>query len=56
MGFMELKNVHDKVNREELWQALRIYDVGEKLLNGIKSMYVNSVACVRVNVSRSIVV
>ena len=27
---------------------LRMYDVGIKLLSGIKSMYVNSSACVRV--------
>ena len=27
---------------------LRIYDVGGKLLSGIKSMYVDSSACVRV--------
>ena len=29
----------DFVNREALWQILRIYDVGSKLLNVIKSMY-----------------
>ena len=34
--------------REALWQVLRIYDVGDKLLNGIKSIYVKSLACVRV--------
>ena len=28
--------------------VLRMYDVGAKLLNGIKSMYVNSLDCVRV--------
>ena len=28
--------------------VLRMYDVGGKLLNGIKSMYVNILACVRV--------
>ena len=33
---------------EELWQVLRMYDVGGKLLNGIKSIYVNSLACVKV--------
>ena len=27
---------------------LRMYDVGGKLLNGIKSVYANSLACVRV--------
>ena len=36
------------VNREALWQVLRMYDVGFKLLGGIKSMYVDSLGCVRV--------
>ena len=36
------------VNREALWQVLRMYDVGGRLLNGIKSIYVNSLAYVRV--------
>ena len=35
-----------KVNREALWQILRMCDVGGKLLIGIKNMYVNSLACV----------
>ena len=33
---------------EVLSQVLRIYDMGGKLLNGIKSRYFNSLACVRV--------
>ena len=37
-----------RVSRETLWQVLRMYDVGGKLLNGIKIIYVNSLACVRV--------
>ena len=36
------------VNREALWQVLRMYDVGGNLLNGIKSVHVNSLSCVRV--------
>ena len=48
-GFMNLEKAYDKVNRETLWQVLRMYGVSGKLLNGIKSMYVNSLACVRVN-------
>ena len=48
MGFIGLKKAYDRVNREALWQVLRMYDVGSKLLNGIKSIYVNSLACVRV--------
>ena len=38
VGFMDLEKVHDRVNREALWQVLRMYDVGGKLLNDIKSM------------------
>ena len=48
IGFMDLEKVYDRINREVLWQVLRMYDVGGKLLNGIKSMYAKSLACVRV--------
>ena len=41
------------VNREALWQILRMHDVGGKLLNGIKSMYFNNKSCVRVRGSES---
>ena len=44
----EQKAAYDRVNREALWQMLRIYDVRGKLLCGIKSMYVDSSACIRV--------
>ena len=46
VDFMDLEKVYDRVNREALW--LRMYDVGSKLLNGIKSIYANNIACVRV--------
>ena len=48
MGFMDLEKAYDRVNREVLLQVQRMYDVGGKLLNGIKSIYVNSLGCVRV--------
>ena len=41
--------MYDRVNREALWQVLKMYDVGGKFLNGINSMYANSLACIRVN-------
>ena len=45
--FMDLEKVYDnKVNRESLWQMLRMYDTYNKLLNGIMSMYINNLACV----------
>src|SRR5678815_6089223 len=49
LGFMYLQQAYDRVNREALWQVLVIYDVGGRLLNGIKSMYEDSEACVRIN-------
>ena len=48
LGFMNLEMMYDKVNREALRQVLGMYDVVCKLLNGIKSMYINSLACIRV--------
>ena len=46
---MDLENAYDRVNRKALWQVLRMmYDVGGKLLNGIKSIYVNNLVCVKV--------
>ena len=48
VGFTDLKKPYDRVNREALWKVLRIYDVCRKLLNEIKSMLVNTLACVRI--------
>ena len=48
VGFIDLEKVYDRAKREALWQVLKMYDVGGKLLSGIKSMYVDSSACVRV--------
>ena len=44
--FMDLEKAYDRVNREALWQVLRMHDVDGKLLNSIKSMNLNSLACV----------
>ena len=52
--FMDLEKAYDRVNKGVLWQVLRMYSIGSKLLNVIKSMYVNSLACVRVNVIGSL--
>src|SRR5678815_4965022 len=47
--FMDLQQVYDRINREALWQVLVMYGVGGRLLNGIKNMYDDSEACVRIN-------
>ena len=38
VGYMDLKKAYDRVKREAPWQVLRMYDVGGKLINGIKSV------------------
>ena len=48
VGFIDLEKAYDRVNREVLWQVLRMCDLEGKLLSGIKSMYVESLPCVRV--------
>ena len=40
-GFMYWEKTYDIVNREALWQMLRMYDVVGKLFNGINIVYVN---------------
>ena len=47
MGFIDLEKAYNKVNKEALWQVLRMYIVGGKLLSGMRSMYVNSSPCIR---------
>ena len=46
VGFIDLEKGYGRVSREALWKVLRM---GDKPLSGIKSMYVGSSACVRVN-------
>ena len=50
VGFIDLEKAYKRVNREAFWEVLRMYDVEGKLLRGIKGMYVDSSACVRVKV------
>ena len=44
MGFIDLEKAYNRVNKEVLWQVLRMYDVGGKLLSEIKRNYVDSLA------------
>ena len=44
---MDLEKAYDRVNREVLWYELRMYDIGGKLMSGIKGMYVHSLVCAR---------
>ena len=45
---MDLEKAYDRVNSEVLCQVLGMYDVKGKPLSGIKSMNVNSLACIQV--------
>ena len=48
LGFMDLDKAYGKLDREGLWEVLRIYGVSGKLVQAVKSFYEESEACVRV--------
>ena len=52
-AFMDLEKAYDRIDREGLWDVLRMYGVGGRLLRGVKSFYTDSRACVRVGQSES---
>ena len=45
---MDLEKAYDRVDRDAMWNVLRMYGIGGRLLQGVKSLYVGSKACVRV--------
>ena len=45
---MDLEKAKDTIDRHGMWQILRVYRVGRKLLKAVQSFYVDSRACVRV--------
>ena len=52
-AFMDLEKTYDKVDRDSLWQVLRMYGVCGKLLKAVQSFYVDSRACVRTGIEVS---
>ena len=46
-AFMDLEKAYDRVDREGLWEVLRIYGVGGQLLNGMKAFYERASACMK---------
>ena len=49
LDFMHWQQAYDRIKREALWQVLMIYGINGRLLNGIKSVYVDNEARVRIN-------
>ena len=47
-AFLDLEKAYDRVGRDAMWNVLRLYGIGGRLLPGVKSLYVGSKACVRV--------
>ena len=45
--FMDLEKAYDTIDRHDMWQMLRVYGVGGKLLK-MPSFYIDSRACVQV--------
>ena len=47
-AFLDLEKASDRGDRDVMWNALRLYGIGGRLLRGVKSLYVDSKDCVRV--------
>ena len=45
-AFMDLEKAYDTIDRHGMWQILRVYAVGGKLLKAVQRCYVDSRACV----------
>ena len=45
-AFMDLEKAYDTIDRHGMWQMLRVYGVGGKLLKAVQNFYVDSRACV----------
>ena len=52
-AFLDLEKAYDRVDRDAMWNVLRLYGIGGRLLQGVKSLYVGSKACVRVGLKVS---
>ena len=48
-AFMDLEKAYDRVDRKALWDVMKIYGVGGKLLRAVQAFYENSRACVKVD-------
>ena len=46
---MDLEKAYDRIDREGLWEYLRMSGISERLLESVKSFYRDSTAKVRVN-------
>ena len=46
--FLDLEKAYDRVDRDAMWNVLRLNGIGGRLLQGVKSLYVDSKGCVRV--------
>ena len=47
-AFMDLEIAYDTIDLHGMWQMLREYGIGRKLLKAVQSFYIDSRACVRV--------
>ena len=50
-AFRDLEKAYDTIDWHGMWQMLRVYGVGGKLLNAVQSFYVDCRACVRVRMN-----
>ena len=45
---LDLEGAYDTINRHGMWQMLRVYGVGGKLLGAVRGLYIDGWECVRI--------
>ena len=43
-AFLDLEKAYDRVDRDAMWDVLRLYGIGGRLLRAVQSLYVGSKA------------
>ena len=46
-AFMDLEKAYDRVDKDAMWQVMRISDIGGRVLRGIMTFYDEGRPCVR---------
>ena len=44
----DLEKVYDRINWTAMWDVLKVYDVGRRLVNDVKAFYRIANACIKV--------
>ncbi len=48
-AFIDLEKPYDRIDWTAMWDVLKVYGVGGRLMNGVKAFYKDAKACINLN-------